>query len=467
MDLRGELRWLSLEVRDAWRSFKVVIVVFVVFELLFNQFAFARVALLGVAAATIAVILWRRFGRGLTLVEHARLRWQRETARAALAVWPELMLRLGLSVRGASGLVEVPSVSSYGWNGASLVMTAALPLGMERRSLALAAPALAESLSALAVSVSAAPGGADLSIEYLDPLATPFSTAWPDSADLRAIPMGVESSGRPWTVRLGPHTLVAGSSGSGKASMIWGLLIGLAPAIRSNLVQAYGIDLKGGMELTMGRKLLTSYATDPAQAVQLLEDLVSQMKKRAGELAGKSRQHIATPGSPHILVVIDELAALTAYLSDRQLQQRANVAIALLCSQGRAPGFTVFACLQDPRRETLPSRGLFTQTIGLRLRDAMETSMVLGEGMREKGALCHQIPSTLPGVAYVVPEDGGDPIRVRAGHATDELITQVADAFEAPQHIEITVPQSDAPDEAATSARPRRSRRTQKTGEEK
>nr|WP_244893127.1 FtsK/SpoIIIE domain-containing protein [Agreia bicolorata] len=279
--------------------------------------------------------------------------------------------------------------------------------------------------------------------------------------------MGVESSGRPWSVRLGPHTLVAGSSGSGKASMIWSLLLGLAPAIRSNLVQVHGIDLKGGMELTMGRKLLTSYATDPAEAVYLLEDVVQQMKKRAGELAGKSRQHIATPESPHILVVIDELAALTAYLSNRQLQQRANVAIALLCSQGRAPGFTVFACLQDPRKETLPSRGLFTQTIGLRLRDAMETSMVLGEGMREKGALCHQIPSTLPGIAYAVPEDGGDPIRVRAGHATDELITQVADAFEAPHHIEITVPQPEVPNEAATSARPRRSRRTQKTGEEK
>ncbi|ALS57679.1 hypothetical protein C5C66_09140 [Rathayibacter toxicus] len=316
------------------------------------------------------------------------------------------MLRLGLSVRGASGHLEVPAITTYGWRGESLVLNVALPLGLERRSLALAASALAESLSALSVAVSTVPGGTECAVQYRDPLAAPFSTAWPESADLRAVPMGIEPTGRPWSVRLGPHTHVAGSSGSGKASMIWSLLIGLAPAIHSNLIQVHGIDLKGGMELTMGRKPLMSYATDPAEAVQLLEDVVSQMKQRAGELAGKSRQHVATTDNPHVLVVIDELAALTAYLSDRQLQQRANVAIALLCSQGRAPGFTVFACLQDPRKETLPSRGLFAQTIGLRLRDALETSMVLGEGMREKGALCHQIPSTLPGVAYVVPDNG-------------------------------------------------------------
>ncbi len=465
MDLQGELRWLVLEVCDAWRRFKISIVVLVIFGVLFNQFAFVRLALLAAGVVVAAVLLCRRFGRGLSLTDLARRRWERENARGALLAWPELMLRLGLSVRGASGHLEFPTVTTYGWRGASLVLNVALPLGMERRSLAIVAPAIAESLSAISVAVSAAPGGAECVVQYLDPLASPFATAWPKSADLRAIPMGVKASGQPWTVHLGPHTLVAGSSGSGKASMIWSLLIGLAPAIHSNLIQVHGIDLKGGMELTMGRKLLTSYATDPAEAVQLLEDVVSQMKQRAGELAGKSRQHLATTDSPHVLVVIDELAALTAYLSDRQLQQRANVAIALLCSQGRAPGFTVFACLQDPRKETLPSRGLFTQMIGLRLRDALETSMVLGEGMREKGALCQQIPSTLPGVAYVVPDDGGDPIRVRAGHANDELIAQVADAFEAPHHVEITIPTPDI-SEKQTTPRPRRSRRTQKTGEE-
>lgn len=39
----------------------------------------------------------------------------------------------------------------------------------------------------------------------------------------------------------------------------------------------------------------------------------------------------------------------------------------------------VGSMLQDPRTEVIPSRGLFTQMIGLRLKDLSETAMVLGE----------------------------------------------------------------------------------------
>ena len=91
------------------------------------------------------------------------------------------------------------------------------------------------------------------------------------------------------------------------------------------------------------------------------------------------------------MVMIDELAALTAYCAERELQRRAEMALNLLCSQGRAPGFVVFACLQDPRKEVIPSRGLFTQMVGLRLKDLSETAMVLGELAVQSGAHCHRI----------------------------------------------------------------------------
>ncbi|QWL31769.1 hypothetical protein [Rathayibacter toxicus] len=55
MDLRGELRWVGLEVRDAWRRFKVAIVVAVIFGLLFNQFAFVHVALLAAVIVVVAM----------------------------------------------------------------------------------------------------------------------------------------------------------------------------------------------------------------------------------------------------------------------------------------------------------------------------------------------------------------------------------------------------------------------------
>ena len=44
---------------------------------------------------------------------------------------------------------------------------------------------------------------------------------------------------------------------------MWMLLLNLAPAIRSGLVQVHGVDLKGGMELGLGTRLFTRYATTP------------------------------------------------------------------------------------------------------------------------------------------------------------------------------------------------------------
>lgn len=265
-----------------------------------------------------------------------------------------------------------------------------------------------------------------------------------------------------WSLRLGPHTLVAGSSVSGKASLVWGLLLGLAEPIHRGLVEVWGIDRKGGMELALGRALLTRFAADAERSVILLEDAVSAMQERANELAGKTRQHTPTIESPTVVVLIDELAALTAYETDRDLLRRANSALATLASQGRAVGFIVFACLQDPRKETLPARGLFTQTVGLRLRDRMETAMVLGDGAVAAGARCHEISSATPGVAYVLPEDGSPPERVRAGLITDDMIRDVASRFAAPRQVPVVIPEAPAPEDPKprTPRAPRAQRRT-------
>jgi S-DNA-T family DNA segregation ATPase FtsK/SpoIIIE len=151
------------------------------------------------------------------------------------------------------------------------------------------------------------------------------------------------------------------------------------------------------------------------------------------------RSHEATIEEPLQVVMIDELAALTAYQPERDLQRRAEMAINLLCSQGRAVGFVVFACLQDPRKEVIPSRGLFTQMVGLRLKDASETAMVLGELAVTSGAHCHRITRATPGMGYVVPEDGGHPIRVRAGYVSDLAIQEVSRQFASPVQEPLTV----------------------------
>lgn len=465
-NVAGELQWWWLESRDLWRRRWWLVCLILLTALVFSSNGWVLAALGLVVAAAICVKLRKRYAHGRTLAGHARLRWEQSVVAHVISLWLPLMDRLGCSIQRFDGGREAPGLRQLSWIGDSLCLNVTIPLGMTRQQLAAVAPAIAENLGAWSAHVADAPGGAMLWIDYTDRLAEVITLPIAEAVDLRSVPLGIREDGYLWAMRLGPHTLVAGSSGSGKASLVWGLILGLAPAIKSGLVQVHGIDLKSAMELGMGKPLLTRFADSADLAVQLLEEAVSAMQSRAHALSGTTRQHTPTVESPHVVILIDEMAALTAYQTDRELLRRANGALALLCSQGRAVGYTVFACLQDPRKETLPMRGLFTQTIGLRLRDAMETAMVLGEGMRDKGALCHKIAATTPGVGYVVPEDGSDPVRVRAGNVTDDMIQYAAWNYPAPKQIPVVLMEPE-PTTSARTTRTRRSRRPETQEEEK
>ena len=82
------------------------------------------------------------------------------------------------------------------------------------------------------------------------------------------------------------------------------------------------------------------------------------------------------------------------------------------------------AFLQDPRKEVLPMRGLFTQTIALRLRSRDEVAMVLGDGMAD-AAPAHRISPDRPGTGYVIAEDG-QVAKVRSDFWSDEQIRSAA-----------------------------------------
>jgi S-DNA-T family DNA segregation ATPase FtsK/SpoIIIE len=128
---------------------------------------------------------------------------------------------------------------------------------------------------------------------------------------------------------------------------------------------------------------------------------------------------------PLILVLIDEIANLTAYLTDRQVKDRIVRALGLLLTQGRAVGVCVIAAVQDPRREVLALRSLFPAKVGLRLDGPAEIDMVLGDSAREQGAHCDRIPASLPGVGYVRIDGVREPGRVRATYITDDEITEM------------------------------------------
>jgi S-DNA-T family DNA segregation ATPase FtsK/SpoIIIE len=257
---------------------------------------------------------------------------------------------------------------------------------------------------------------------------TVAALAVPDVVDLSAVAVGRTEYGLAWLLRLlGAHVLIAGVTGAGKGSVLWSLLRGVGPAIRSGLVQVWAVDPKGGMELGPGRALFARFAyAEYADMVELLEAAAELMKTRAARLAGHVRQHIPTPADPLIVVLVDEVANLTAYQTDRDLKRRAETALALLLTQGRAVGVTVVAALQDPRKEVLGFRNLFPVKVALRLDEPNQVDMVLGDGARNRGALADTIPETTPGVGYVREDGSTTVVRVRAGHVTDADISQMA-----------------------------------------
>jgi S-DNA-T family DNA segregation ATPase FtsK/SpoIIIE len=254
----------------------------------------------------------------------------------------------------------------------------------------------------------------------------------PDRVDLKALPVGRREDGLPWLVRLhGTHVLVAGATGAGKASLLWGLVRAMLPMMRAGLVRVLAADPKL-MELAYGRVIFDTYgayAAGPASIVAMLEDAVADMQARAAMFAGRQRDHTPTRQYPFTVILVDEVAFLTAYQPDRKLRERIMNALATLTTQGRAVGYSVVAALQDPRKDVLTIRNLFPDRIAMRLDEPEQVDMVLGDGARERGAACELIssdPATGAGVAFVRVEADPDPVRVRAGWVTDTDIEAMA-----------------------------------------
>jgi S-DNA-T family DNA segregation ATPase FtsK/SpoIIIE len=244
--------------------------------------------------------------------------------------------------------------------------------------------------------------------------------------DVRRVWSGCTEYGQDWHVSLaGGHTLVAGSTGAGKNSVMWCPLVSIAPAIRDGLVRVSGIDPKG-MELAYGRGVFARYAVSGADAVAVLDELVAAMAARKQRFAGRVRSVPITTDDPLEVLEFDEIGALTKY-TDRKTRESITERVALLTTQGRALGFTVRGYVQEPTKDTVPVRELFPRRICLRVSAKSHVSMVLGDGAYERGAWANRIGESEAGVGYMFGDGIREPLRIRAGWVPDETIK----AFEA------------------------------------
>ena len=395
-----------------------------------------------VLAAALAVWRWRWPGSFGRLVSRPALgKWRRWLYARR---WGAVMTIAGLApmYRGRLLLPVLGRVTSTRYTDRVSVR---LVSGQCSADLARRADALAESFGVLLCRVrSARRGSVVLELIRRDALAAIIpALPVPELADLRALPVGRREDGAPWLVKVqGTHLLLAGSTGAGKASLLWSIIRALRGLMTAGLVRVLAADPKG-MELAYGRELFDAhgaYAADPLAIVGMLEQAVAGMQARARQLAGKQRDHSPTAGHPFVVVMVDEVAFLTAYQPDRKLRERVMAALSTLTTQGRAVGYCVIAAVQDPRKEVLSIRNLFPDRIAMRLDETSQVDMVLGDGARDRGALADLIstdPPTGAGVAYVRLESDPDPVRVRAAWVSDDDIRAMCATVPSPAGLEL------------------------------
>ncbi len=441
-----------------WRARRAGAVVWAVFN---------RLSLLLVTALVLAVTVWPRINPAGLIVAvvvlvglltawrlahrssfdrvlgcRVRSAWRRRMVyrrRRAMA-----MLTCGLTVNVGGGAQAVPRLVRVRSTRQADRVTVALLVGQVVDDFSSVADRLAQTFGAIDCRVTPDLRRRErvvLTLMTRDPLVQVVDPLTPsDAPDLAALAVAVGGDGSPVLLRLlGTHVLLVGATGAGKSSVVWALLHAIGPLIASGVVRVWVVDPKGGMELAAGQPMFNRFchgetpdgSSHELAYAELLEDAVTVMRERQARMRGIARLHTPSTTEPLVLVIVDELAALTAYVADRDAKRRISSALALLLSQGRAVGVSVVAAIQDPRKETLPSRDLFPTRVGLRMVDGDQVDMVLGDGARRRGAHCDVIPETLPGVAYIARDGTATCVRVRFPRMDDDTVTALAATYPA------------------------------------
>jgi DNA segregation ATPase FtsK/SpoIIIE, S-DNA-T family len=289
------------------------------------------------------------------------------------------------------------------------------------------------------------------------------STAYNDASSMLTIGLGKDIVGAPVCVDLAktPHTLVAGTTGSGKSVGINAVILSLLYKAEARDVRLILIDPKM-LELSVYEgipHLLCPVVTDMKQAANALNWCVGEMERRyklmsklgVRQLSGYNKkldeaaakgEKIGNPFSltpeqpeplerlPQIVVVIDELADLMMVVG-----KKIEELIARLAQKARASGIHLILATQRPSVDVIT--GLIKANIPTRIAFQVSSKIDSRTILDQMGA------ESLLGMGDMLylsaPAGVNTPMRVHGAYVSDEEVHRVVEYLKSqgePNYIE-------------------------------
>jgi S-DNA-T family DNA segregation ATPase FtsK/SpoIIIE len=304
------------------------------------------------------------------------------------------------------------------------------------------------------------------------------SAAYNDAHSLLTIGLGKDIVGAPVVVDLGrtPHTLIAGTTGSGKSVGINATILSLLYKAEARDVRLILIDPKM-LELSVYEgipHLLCPVVTDMKQAANALNWCVGEMERRyklmsklgVRQLSGYNKkieeaaakgEHIGNPFSltpdapeplerlPQVVVVIDELADLMMVVG-----KKIEELIARLAQKARASGIHLILATQRPSVDVIT--GLIKANIPTRIAFQVSSKIDSRTILDQMGA------EALLGMGDMLflsaPTQVTTPMRVHGAYVSDDEVHRVVEYLKAqgePNYIEGILEGGVLDDDAAGS----------------
>ncbi|WP_210093728.1 FtsK/SpoIIIE domain-containing protein [Ruegeria sp. HKCCSP346] len=192
----------------------------------------------------------------------------------------------------------------------------------------------------------------------------------------------------------GPHTLIAGETGSGKGVLVQCLLLDICATNSPNSARIRMIDPKAGIDFPWLRRmphLDGDLITTQEEAVETLQELVEEMERRnrlladAGvtKLASYNKKVAPSERLPRIWVFHDELAD---WMLIDEYRDAVELNASRLGVKARAAGINLVLITQRPDKDALPMqlRANLTNRLVLKVADKRNSNLVLDEPGAER-----------------------------------------------------------------------------------